>query len=147
MSLILRILLPTLINIKDVFLGIIGHKQTYKFTNASWWNRIGAQVKGFFVWSLLDNFEWSTGYTVRFGLVFVDFNDGCKRHLKKSAHWFKKFLKSKKSNWWKLYHPFGNHKEYPGLKFDNNKIIRNPKNRVIFLYLKLLVIYNWGFMI
>ncbi|KAL0720531.1 hypothetical protein Bca4012_035130 [Brassica carinata] len=59
---------------------------------------IGAQVKGFFVWSLLDNFEWSTGYTVRFGLVYVDFNDGCKRTWKKSAYWFKKFLKSKKSN-------------------------------------------------
>ncbi|KAJ0258538.1 Beta-glucosidase 15 [Hirschfeldia incana] len=54
---------------------------------------IGAQVKGFFAWSLLDNFEWSTGYTVRFGLVHVDFNDGCRRDLKKSAHWFQNFLK------------------------------------------------------
>ncbi|CAH8354129.1 unnamed protein product [Eruca vesicaria subsp. sativa] len=56
---------------------------------------VGAKVKGFFVWSLLDNFEWSTGYTVRFGLVYVDFDDGCKRRLKKSAKWFKNFLKSK----------------------------------------------------
>ncbi|OEL35432.1 Beta-glucosidase 24 [Dichanthelium oligosanthes] len=55
--------------------------------------RDGANVKGYFAWSLLDNFEWSNGYTVRFGLNFVDYNNGLKRYPKKSAHWFKKFLK------------------------------------------------------
>jgi beta-glucosidase len=50
-------------------------------------------VKGYFAWSLLDNFEWSSGYTVRFGLNFVDYKDGLKRYPKLSAHWFKKFLK------------------------------------------------------
>jgi beta-glucosidase len=55
--------------------------------------RKGANVKGYFAWSLLDNFEWANGYTVRFGIYFVDFNDGYKRYPKKSAHWFKEFLK------------------------------------------------------
>ncbi|XP_058006870.1 beta-glucosidase 15-like isoform X2 [Hevea brasiliensis] len=55
---------------------------------------IGVNVKGYFAWSLLDNFEWSSGYTVRFGLVFVDYKDGLKRYPKKSANWFRKFLGS-----------------------------------------------------
>ncbi|CAN8278333.1 unnamed protein product [Cochlearia groenlandica] len=58
---------------------------------------IGANVKGFFAWSLLDNFEWATGYAVRFGLVYVDYEDGCTRYPKKSAHWFRKLLHEKKS--------------------------------------------------
>jgi beta-glucosidase len=53
----------------------------------------GSNVKGYFAWSLLDNFEWVDGYTVRFGINFVDYNDGYKRYPKKSAHWFREFLK------------------------------------------------------
>ncbi|RLM65229.1 hypothetical protein C2845_PM16G13630 [Panicum miliaceum] len=53
----------------------------------------GANVKGYFAWSLLDNFEWASGYTVRFGINFVDYNNGLKRHPKSSAHWFTEFLK------------------------------------------------------
>ncbi|XP_054795431.1 beta-glucosidase 13-like [Prosopis cineraria] len=53
----------------------------------------GVNVKGYFEWALLDNFEWSDGYSVRFGMVHVDFEDESrKRTPKKSAHWFKKFL-------------------------------------------------------
>ncbi|XP_047326883.1 beta-glucosidase 12-like [Impatiens glandulifera] len=56
----------------------------------------GVNVKGYFAWSLLDNFEWSSGYTVRFGIYFIDYKDGLKRHPKRSAQWFKNFLGGKK---------------------------------------------------
>lgn len=52
----------------------------------------GVKVKGYFTWSFLDNFEWLSGFTQRFGITYVDFNDGLKRYPKKSAFWFKKFL-------------------------------------------------------
>ncbi|XP_061367284.1 cyanogenic beta-glucosidase-like isoform X2 [Gastrolobium bilobum] len=55
--------------------------------------RDGVNVKGYFAWSLLDNFEWASGYTVRFGINFVDYKNGLKRHQKLSAKWFKNFLK------------------------------------------------------
>ncbi|KAJ4842337.1 Beta-glucosidase 40 [Turnera subulata] len=54
----------------------------------------GCNVKGYFVWSLLDNWEWAAGYTSRFGLYFVDYNDKLKRYPKKSVQWFKNFLAS-----------------------------------------------------
>ncbi|KAJ0039058.1 hypothetical protein Pint_23522 [Pistacia integerrima] len=54
----------------------------------------GCNVKGYFVWSLLDNWEWAAGYTSRFGLYFVDYNDKLKRYPKDSVQWFKKFLAS-----------------------------------------------------
>jgi len=48
----------------------------------------GADVRGHFTWSLLDNFEWAKGYTCRFGIVYVDRDNGFKRTMKKSAKWF-----------------------------------------------------------
>lgn len=54
----------------------------------------GCNVKGYFVWSLLDNWEWAAGYTSRFGLYFVDYKDKLKRYPKDSVQWFKKFLTS-----------------------------------------------------
>ncbi|KAL4376860.1 hypothetical protein GQ457_02G039800 [Hibiscus cannabinus] len=53
----------------------------------------GVDVRGYCAWSLLDNFEWSHGYTKRFGLVYVDHKNGLTRHPKSSAFWFKNFLK------------------------------------------------------
>eukprot|EP00271_Cylindrocystis_brebissonii_P006661 TRINITY_DN19424_c0_g1_i1.p1 TRINITY_DN19424_c0_g1~~TRINITY_DN19424_c0_g1_i1.p1 ORF type:complete len:563 (-),score=70.11 TRINITY_DN19424_c0_g1_i1:367-2055(-) len=53
----------------------------------------GAKVKGYFAWSLLDNFEWAMGYSRRFGLHYVDYKDGLKRYPKDSAKWWKEFLR------------------------------------------------------
>ncbi|KOM50771.1 hypothetical protein LR48_Vigan08g159800 [Vigna angularis] len=53
----------------------------------------GVKVHGYFAWSLLDNFEWSAGYTLRFGINFIDYKDNLKRHQKLSAHWFRNFLR------------------------------------------------------
>jgi beta-glucosidase len=52
----------------------------------------GSPVEGYFVWSLLDNFEWAEGYHPRFGLVHVDYETQ-KRTIKDSGLWFKDFLK------------------------------------------------------
>ncbi|XP_044967161.1 probable inactive beta-glucosidase 14 isoform X2 [Hordeum vulgare subsp. vulgare] len=54
--------------------------------------RKGADVRGYFVWSLLDDFEWTSGYKDRFGLYHVDFKTQ-KRTPKLSAEWFRQFLK------------------------------------------------------
>ncbi|KAH7663164.1 Beta-glucosidase protein [Dioscorea alata] len=54
----------------------------------------GVDVRGYFAWSLLDNFEWASGYTVRFGINYVDYKDDLKRYPKSSSLWFGKFLKN-----------------------------------------------------
>jgi len=48
---------------------------------------VGVPVKGYFVWSLLDNFEWGFGYSKRFGIVYVD-NQTQQRSPKSSAKWY-----------------------------------------------------------
>ncbi|KAK6230420.1 hypothetical protein QUC31_001938 [Theobroma cacao] len=50
-------------------------------------------VRGYFVWSLLDNWEWNSGYTVRFGLYFVDYKNNLTRIPKASVEWFKGVLR------------------------------------------------------
>ncbi|CAN6703068.1 unnamed protein product [Malus baccata var. baccata] len=52
----------------------------------------GVKVKGYFAWALLDVYEWDSGYTVRFGLTYIDYKNKMKRYLKYSAYWFKMFL-------------------------------------------------------
>jgi beta-glucosidase len=48
----------------------------------------GVDVRGYFVWSLLDNFEWALGYTKRFGIYYVDYPTQA-RILKRSGFWYK----------------------------------------------------------
>lgn len=55
----------------------------------------GVDVRGYFVWSLLDNFEWAEGYARRFGLVHVDFGT-LERTPKASYHWFRKMLRAQR---------------------------------------------------
>ncbi|MEV6482406.1 GH1 family beta-glucosidase [Streptomyces sp. NPDC051576] len=56
----------------------------------------GVDVRGYFVWSLLDNFEWAEGYERRFGLVHVDY-DTQARTPKASYGWFQELLRAQKS--------------------------------------------------
>lgn len=51
----------------------------------------GADVRGYFVWSLLDNFEWAWGYSKRFGIVHVDYPTG-RRTIKDSGYWYRDFI-------------------------------------------------------
>jgi beta-glucosidase len=54
--------------------------------------RDGVPVKGYFAWSLVDNFEWAEGYLKRFGLVHIDYATQ-QRRLKDSAKWYRAFLR------------------------------------------------------
>lgn len=58
--------------------------------------RNGADVRGYFTWSLLDNFEWISGYTIRFGLHHVDYRT-LKRTRKLSAMWYKQYISDHKA--------------------------------------------------
>lgn len=51
----------------------------------------GVPVTGYYLWSLLDNFEWGQGYSQRFGIVYVDFSTQ-KRYPKDSAFWYRKVI-------------------------------------------------------
>jgi beta-glucosidase len=53
--------------------------------------REGVDVRGYFAWSLLDNYEWAEGYRMRFGIVHVDFATQ-RRTLKSSARWYSKLI-------------------------------------------------------
>lgn len=53
----------------------------------------GADVRGYYVWSLMDNFEWAFGYSKRFGLMYVNYQTQ-ERIPKQSAQWYREFLKT-----------------------------------------------------
>ena len=53
----------------------------------------GADVRGYFHWSLMDNFEWARGYFDRFGLIHVDY-ESQKRTVKDSGYWYKKVIET-----------------------------------------------------
>ena len=59
--------------------------------------RDGVEVAGYFHWAVMDNFEWTYGYLLRFGLIYVDFNTQ-QRLLKDSAHWYAQVIASNGSN-------------------------------------------------
>ena len=58
--------------------------------------RQGVPIKGYVVWSFLDNFEWSEGYRKRFGLVYVDYATQ-RRIIKDSGRWYASFVASQRS--------------------------------------------------
>lgn len=53
----------------------------------------GADIRGYFVWSFLDNYEWSNGYTERFGIVHVNYETQ-KRTIKDSGNWYKRVIRT-----------------------------------------------------
>jgi beta-glucosidase len=56
-------------------------------------NQNGADVRGYFVWSLLDNFEWTYGYSKRFGIAYVDYGSQ-RRVVKDSGRWYRDVISS-----------------------------------------------------
>lgn len=54
----------------------------------------GVDIRGYFVWSFMDNFEWTNGYAPRFGLVYVDYANQCRRIPKDSLKWFSELIKN-----------------------------------------------------
>ncbi len=55
----------------------------------------GVPIRGYFVWSLLDNFEWAEGYSKRFGIVYVDYPT-LERIPKDSFYWYRDFIASRR---------------------------------------------------
>jgi beta-glucosidase len=51
----------------------------------------GVNLAGYYAWSFLDNFEWAEGYSMRFGLIYVDYVTG-RRIIKKSGYWYKNVI-------------------------------------------------------
>lgn len=68
------------INFLDAYLG-----QVQRAANE------GVDIRGYFLWTFLDNFEWERGYTERFGIVYVNFENQ-KRTVKDSAYWYQKIM-------------------------------------------------------
>jgi beta-glucosidase len=54
----------------------------------------GTNLKGYFIWSFMDNFEWSEGYKPRFGIVHVDYANDYRRTPKDSYRWYKSVVKN-----------------------------------------------------
>ncbi len=57
-------------------------------------NKKGMDIKGYFIWSLIDNFEWQFGYSKRFGIIYVDYRTR-ERILKNSALWYRDLIETR----------------------------------------------------
>jgi beta-glucosidase len=53
----------------------------------------GVNLRGYHVWSLLDNFEWAEGYTQRWGIVYIDY-DTLRRYPKQTALWYREVIRN-----------------------------------------------------
>lgn len=53
-------------------------------------------MRGYFIWSFMDNFEWTYGFTIRFGLYYVDYNT-LERIPKQSVAWYREFLRGEET--------------------------------------------------
>ncbi|MBA2286323.1 MAG: family 1 glycosylhydrolase, partial [Ktedonobacteraceae bacterium] len=56
----------------------------------------GVPLRGYFVWSLMDNFEWGEGYSKRFGIVYIDYPTQ-RRVIKESGHWYAALISQARS--------------------------------------------------
>ena len=75
----------------------------------------GVNVKGYFAWALGDNYEFCKGFTVRFGLSYVNWTDLNDRNLKDSGKWYQSFLNGTNKN------PAKQYFRRPNLSFQNQK--------------------------
>jgi beta-glucosidase len=57
----------------------------------------GVDIRSYFYWSLMDNFEWNSGYAKRFGLIYVDYETQ-QRTMKESAYWYRHFIDAQKKS-------------------------------------------------
>ncbi|MFQ6098230.1 MAG: GH1 family beta-glucosidase [Armatimonadota bacterium] len=64
------------------------HRHLLQFLRAG---EDGVDVRGYFVWTLMDNFEWAEGFKQRFGIIYTDFVTQ-RRIMKESAHWYKEVI-------------------------------------------------------
>ena len=58
----------------------------------------GTSVVGYFVWSLMDNYEWADGYSKRFGIHYVDYSNNLARYPKDSAKWYAQLIANTTAN-------------------------------------------------
>jgi beta-glucosidase len=56
----------------------------------------GCNIQGYFLWSLMDNFEWAEGYQMRFGIIFIDYEKNLDRVPKKSYYWYQSKIRNYK---------------------------------------------------
>lgn len=85
----MTMLLPHADVLKDAFR--LNYYQQYLAEAVKAVEKDGVLLKGYFAWSLLDNFEWADGYAKRFGIVHVDYNN-MQRRPKQSAEWLSNFF-------------------------------------------------------